>query len=107
MALAQPGGPVEEGFFKGLLAELGSGLKAALPVDGVFVSCHGAALAQGTDDPDGDLFEMVRSIVGALVKVGEGRMTVEFLQSVVKTKKRTELVETAPAHGLFLWRVFY
>jgi len=69
VALAQPGGPVEEGFFKGLLSELGSSLKAALPVDGVFVSCHGAALAQGTDDPDGDLFEMIRSIVGPDVPV--------------------------------------
>ena len=69
VALAQPGGPVEEGFFKGLLAELAASLKAALPVDGVFVSCHGAALAQGTDDPDGDLFEMVRSIVGPDVPV--------------------------------------
>jgi len=56
---------------------------------------------------DGFLYKMVRSIVGALVKVGEGRMTVELLQNLVTTKKRTELVETAPAHGLFLWRVFY
>jgi len=69
VALAQPGGPVEEGFFKGLLTELAAGLKAALPVDGVFVSCHGAALAQGTDDPDGDLFELVRSVVGPDVPV--------------------------------------
>ena len=69
VALAQPGGPVEESFFKGLLAELGATLKASLPVDGVFVSCHGAALAQGTDDPDGDLFEMIRSIVGPDVPV--------------------------------------
>ena len=43
VALAQPGGPVEQGFFGDLLTELGSGLKAALPVDGVFVACHGAA----------------------------------------------------------------
>ena len=56
---------------------------------------------------DGFLYKMVRSIVGALVKVGEGRMTVEELQKLVKAKKRTALVETAPAHGLFLWRVFY
>lgn len=69
VALAQPGGPVEEGFFKGLLAELAAGLKSVLPVDGVFVSCHGAALAQGTDDPDGDLFEMIRGIVGPDVPV--------------------------------------
>src|SRR5205823_3651202 len=43
--------------------------KSVLPVDGVFVSCHGAALAQGTDDPDGDLFEMIRGIVGPDVPV--------------------------------------
>jgi tRNA pseudouridine38-40 synthase len=56
---------------------------------------------------DGFLYRMVRSIVGALVKVGEGRLTVEELQAQVKAKKRRALVETAPAHGLFLWRVFY
>lgn len=56
---------------------------------------------------DGFLYKMVRSIVGALVKVGEGRRTAEELQTLVKMKKRTALVETAPAHGLFLWRVFY
>jgi tRNA pseudouridine38-40 synthase len=56
---------------------------------------------------DGFLYKMVRSIVGALVKVGEGRLTVEELRGLVKAKKRTALVETAPAHGLFLWRVFY
>jgi tRNA pseudouridine38-40 synthase len=56
---------------------------------------------------DGFLYKMVRSIVGALVKVGEGRLTVEELRAVVKAKKRSALVETAPAHGLFLWRVFY
>lgn len=56
---------------------------------------------------DGFLYKMVRSIAGALVKVGEGRMTVEELRAVIAGKKRTALVETAPAHGLFLWRVFY
>jgi len=56
---------------------------------------------------NGFLYKMVRSITGALVKVGEGRMTVEDLRAVIAGKKRTALVETAPAHGLFLWRVFY
>jgi microcystin degradation protein MlrC len=66
---AQPGGPVEKNFFKGFLAEIEAGLKSVLPVDGVFVSCHGAALAEETDDPDGDLFELVRGIVGPDVPV--------------------------------------
>jgi tRNA pseudouridine38-40 synthase len=56
---------------------------------------------------NGFLYKMVRSIVGALVKIGEGRMTVEEMEKLVKAKKRGAQVETAPAHGLFLWRVFY
>jgi tRNA pseudouridine38-40 synthase len=56
---------------------------------------------------DGFLYKMVRSIVGALVKVGEGRLTPEQLQELVAQKKRTAQIETAPAHGLFLWRVDY
>jgi tRNA pseudouridine38-40 synthase len=56
---------------------------------------------------NGFLYKMVRSIVGALVKVGEGRLTVAQLRELVNGKKRTALVETAPAHGLFLWKVFY
>lgn len=56
---------------------------------------------------DGFLYKMVRTIIGALVKVGEGRMTVEELRVAIAGKKRTALIETAPAHGLFLWRVVY
>ncbi|WP_421997518.1 M81 family metallopeptidase [Reyranella sp.] len=66
---AQPGGPVEEGFFNAFLGEIETGLKAALPLDAVFVSAHGAALAQGTDDADGDLFDLIRRIVGPDVPV--------------------------------------
>lgn len=64
VSLAQPGGPVAEKFFKDYLAEIEASLKSVLPVDAVFVSCHGAALAEGTDDPDGDLFELLRRVAG-------------------------------------------
>ena len=56
---------------------------------------------------DGFLYKMVRSIVGALVKVGEGKMTPEELGVLLAGKKRVPLVATAPAKGLFLWRVWY
>jgi microcystin degradation protein MlrC len=69
VSLAQPGGPVEEQFFKAYLAEIEAGLKSVLPVDAIFVSCHGAALAQGTDDPDGDLFEILRRVAGPDVPI--------------------------------------
>jgi len=56
---------------------------------------------------NGFLYKMVRSIAGALVKVGDGRLTVAQLQELVAAQKRTAAVETAPAHGLCLWQVFY
>jgi tRNA pseudouridine38-40 synthase len=56
---------------------------------------------------DGFLYKMVRTLAGALVKVGEGRLSADELQRILEAKKRTALIETAPAHGLFLWRVFY
>ncbi len=64
VCVAPPGGPVEESFFKKYLVEIEAGLKASLPLDAVFMACHGAALAEGTDDPDGDLLEVVRRAVG-------------------------------------------
>ncbi|WP_020697011.1 M81 family metallopeptidase [Reyranella massiliensis] len=69
VALAQPGGPVEENFFKAYLTEIEASLKSVLPVDGIFVACHGAALAEGTDDPDGDLFELLRRVAGPDVPI--------------------------------------
>ena len=69
VALAQPGGPVEESFFRAFLNDIEAGLKSAGPLDAVFISAHGAALAEGTDDPDGDLFEVVRRVIGPDIPV--------------------------------------
>ena len=44
-------------------------LRAALPVDGVILGLHGAMVAQGYDDCEGDLLERVRAIVGPKVVV--------------------------------------
>ena len=56
---------------------------------------------------NGFLYKMVRSITGALVKVGEGRLAVAQLRVLLASHRRSAQVETAPAHGLFLWRVRY
>jgi len=69
IAGAQPGGPADQTFFDSLLAEIRQGLVAASPLDGVYVVAHGAALSTGSDDPDGDLFEMIRKVVGPDVPV--------------------------------------
>ena len=44
-------------------------LRAALPVDAVVLGLHGAMVAQGYDDCEGDLLERVRAIVGPKVLV--------------------------------------
>lgn len=58
-------------------------------------------------EASGFLYKMVRSLVGALVAVGEGRLTVAQLRTILVSKKRTPLVQTAPPQGLFLVRVYY
>ncbi len=62
-------GPVDQAFFEEVLEKLATGLKAALPLDGVFLSLHGAATATGDFDPDATVLRTVRSIVGPDVPV--------------------------------------
>jgi len=69
LAMAEPNGPVDHGFFVELMATIETRLKAALPVDAVYICSHGAAITTEDDDPDGALFELVRRIVGPDVPV--------------------------------------
>src|SRR5919112_2993614 len=56
LAMSEPNGPVEHEFFEELLATVERRLTTALPVDGVYVCAHGAAVTT-EDDPEGVLFE--------------------------------------------------
>lgn len=56
---------------------------------------------------DGFLYKMVRSLAGLLVSVGEGKVTPDEVDRILKSRRRTEVVQTAPAQGLFLVKVFY
>lgn len=69
-AWAQPGGPVARQVYEGLRDELLGQLAAAGPVDAVFLVLHGAMIAQGCQDCEGDLLERVRAAVGPGVPVG-------------------------------------
>ena len=68
-AAAYPGGPADQAWFDAFLHDLEARLRAALPLDGVFLSSHGAALTTEDDDPDGRLFARIRAIVGPGVPV--------------------------------------
>jgi tRNA pseudouridine38-40 synthase len=58
-------------------------------------------------EADGFLYKMVRSLVGALVSVGFGKLTPDDLHRFLDEGRRTPAVETAPPQGLFLVRVDY
>jgi tRNA pseudouridine38-40 synthase len=53
------------------------------------------------------LYRMVRSIVGTLLQVGRGRMSVEELVAVLAACDRSLAGPTAPPHGLCLMEVKY
>lgn len=53
------------------------------------------------------LRNMVRAIVGTLLEVGKGRMTVEGFRAVIESQNRSLAGTSAPAHGLFLVDVEY
>jgi microcystin degradation protein MlrC len=69
LAMSEPNGPVEHAFFAELLDTISRRLTAALPLDGVYICAHGAALTTAQDDPEGVLFAAVRQIVGPGVPV--------------------------------------
>ncbi|MEQ9122565.1 MAG: M81 family metallopeptidase, partial [Alphaproteobacteria bacterium] len=69
-ALARPAGVTVRKVYESLRDELLDDLKAALPVDMVLLNMHGAMVADGYDDCEGDLLARVRAIVGDGVPVG-------------------------------------
>ena len=60
-----------------------------------------------TAEADGFLYKMVRSLAGALVAAGEGKLTPAQIQEILASRTRTNVVLTAPPQGLFLEKVFY
>ena len=68
-AMVGASGPVEHGFFLEVVQQLESRLRAALPVDGVFLSLHGGAIGEKEGDPEGVVLERVRAVVGKHVPI--------------------------------------
>lgn len=68
--IAEPYGPTVRAAYEQLREELLAGLRAAMPVDAVQLLLHGAMVAQGYDDCEGDILARVRELVGPGVPVG-------------------------------------
>ncbi|HHG89620.1 MAG TPA: M81 family peptidase, partial [Devosia sp.] len=63
-AWADPAGLINRETYETLRDEILDQLRAATPVDGVVLGLHGAMVAAGYDDPEGDFLTRIRAIVG-------------------------------------------
>ena len=69
-ATTEPSAAIVRHVYEELRDLLLDDLRAALPVDGVMLFLHGAMVAEGYDDCEGDVLARVRAIVGPGVPVG-------------------------------------
>ena len=56
---------------------------------------------------DGFLYNMVRIMVGTLLRVSQGKLPPDGIPAVLQAKNRSAAGPTAPPEGLYLNRVFY
>ena len=69
VASAYPGGPIAHECYAQLKADLLADLKQALPLDGVLLALHGAAVTTEIGDVEGDLLAATRELVGPDVPI--------------------------------------
>jgi tRNA pseudouridine38-40 synthase len=60
-----------------------------------------------TVEGEGFLHHMIRNMVGTLLELGRGKMTIDEFRALFELRDRTLAGFTAPAHGLILIRVRY
>lgn len=55
----------------------------------------------------GFLYNMVRIMVGTMLRIGQGYEGISLIENALNNPSRENAGDTAPAHGLTLWRVEY
>jgi microcystin degradation protein MlrC len=69
-AVAEPGGVTVQAVYEALRDDLLEDLRRALPVDIVLLYLHGAMVAQGYDDCEGDILARTRRLTGPATVIG-------------------------------------
>lgn len=69
-AIAQPAGRVQAKAYAQLRGEILAAAKVAMPLDMVLLFLHGAMVAEGEDDCEGDLIRALRELVGPRCVIG-------------------------------------
>ncbi|HWD40796.1 MAG TPA: M81 family metallopeptidase [Fimbriimonas sp.] len=95
IAGAMPNGLVSEHAYTTLKRELLERLEAQLPIDGLYLSLHGAMHVEGVGDGETDLLRAIRELVGPEMVIASsldlhGNLSPEFVASVnILTALRT------------------
>ncbi|WP_425406623.1 M81 family metallopeptidase [Hwanghaeella sp.] len=63
------GGHVEDGFCEESIQEIVDGVRARMPVDGIYLALHGAMISGTEHDPEGKLLTALREVVGPDVPI--------------------------------------
>ncbi len=53
------------------------------------------------------LRNMVRAIVGTLISVGTGKLDIQDMHTIIRSKNRSEAGYSVPAHALYLSKIEY
>ena len=69
LAASHPAGPVRAAVIEEIIATCEAMLRAAGPVDAVYICNHGAMVAEHDHDPDGLLMSRIRKVVGPEVPI--------------------------------------
>jgi microcystin degradation protein MlrC len=85
---ASPAGLTSRQGYETMRDQILKELQAAMPVDGVLLGLHGAMVAHGYDDVEGDILERVRAVTGPGVVIG-----VELDPHCHLTIKRVQLAD--------------
>jgi microcystin degradation protein MlrC len=85
---ASPAGTTNRTAYELMRDEILGQVRAAMPVDAVLLGLHGAMVAFGYDDVEGDIIEKVRAIVGPTCIIG-----VELDPHCHLTRKRVRLAD--------------
>lgn len=70
MAAAQPAGTTVRAVYENLRDAMVADLRAAMPVDVILLNLHGAMVAHGYDDCEGDLLAALRAVAGPKAVIG-------------------------------------
>lgn len=56
---------------------------------------------------NGFLYRMVRNLIGSILHVGDGRLSLQKLKSILDSCDRSQAPASVPGHGLYLKKVHY